>query len=122
MRFVIPVALISSLFLARPSHAAAPIVTPAIHISPSGTLVCTVVNASESKTLDVEIEIRNFMGVAVDAGSGTVDPGGTNALPSADAEARFCVVRVLSGGRKNAIVSLTALEGGSPVAVVQALR
>jgi hypothetical protein len=123
MRFVIPVALACSvLFLARPSQAASPIVTPGIHASAGGTLSCLVVNASDTKTLEVEIAIRSFDGTDVAVGIGTVIPGGANALASSENEARFCIVRVIRGGRKNAIVSLTALEGGVPVAVVAAPR
>jgi hypothetical protein len=122
MRILTAAALGAVLLLPTPSFAASPIVTPSIPNSANGSLACWVVNASAAKTLEIEVEIRSFNGTVLESGEGLVEPLAANALTSDNAQARFCVVRVLRGGKKNAIVSLVATEDGSPVAVVQANR
>lgn len=122
MRFVIGAALASSLLLGAPAYAASAIVTPAIQISAAGTLACWVANASNTNGLEADVEIRAVDGETLVIESVSVAPGGASGISSDDDNARFCVVRVTSGGRKNAIVSLTALQGGVPVAVVAAPR
>ena len=39
-----------------PAGAASTIVTPGIHVSSAGSLECLIVNASQTKTLEVEVE------------------------------------------------------------------
>lgn len=105
---------------AAPARAASPLVTPALPPSATGQLTCWVVNTSESKTLEIEIEIRRFSGEIAESATGSVEPGAANALSTDDGLARFCVVRVIRGRKRNALVSLVAHEGGAPTAVVQA--
>ena len=113
------VALALSL-LAGSASADATIVTPAIRPSSAGTLECWVVNSHPTKQLQVELEIRSFSGTVVESGSGPVVPNGANGITTDADTARFCVVRVTSGSRKNAIVSLVAFDGGVPVSTVVA--
>ena len=122
MRTLITTTLGALLLAANPAVAAPPIVTPAIQNSATGTLSCWVVNASASKTIAVSAEIRTFTGTVVESGEVEIPPLEANGIVSSSSQARFCVVRVLRGGRKNAVVSLVGLESGSPVAVVQANR
>lgn len=121
MRIAILPFLVSALAAAS-SGAASELVTPALQPSATGELACWVVNTSKSKTLEIEVEIRSFTGAVAQSGGGTVDPGAANGLATDDDQARFCVVRVIRGGKKNARVSLLAREAGATVAAVQAGR
>jgi hypothetical protein len=108
----------AALLASPPAYAAKPIVTPVLPPTAAGSLQCWVVNASETKTVEVEIEIRAAAGTIDESGSATIGPGGSNALASMVDGSRYCVVRVTRGGKQNVRVSLVAIEGGAPLAVV----
>lgn len=115
----LPLALAAGLLLAAPSALAAKtIVTPALPPTNAGSLQCWVINASETKTIEVEIEIRSFTGTVDESGSASIAPGGSNVLGSMVDVSRYCFVRVTRGSAKSLRVSLVAIEGGVPVAVV----
>ena len=115
--------LAAVLFAAGPALAAPTIVTPGLSQS-GGNVLCFVVNVSQTKALTVEIEIRSIAGVVLDASPQTQVPaGGATFWGSASDNSRFCLVRVLKGGRSNAIVSFETLDDlGKPTAAVQAIR
>ena len=120
MRFSVVAVLAFVLLAAGQVRAASAIVTPAIQPSDAGVLECWTVNASDTKSLQIRTDIRNVSGTVVTSGSATIAPGAATYWSSSGAQACFCVVNVLSGARKNAIVSLVAIEGGIPVASVAA--
>ena len=102
------------------ASAGATIVTAALEPTAAGKLTCRVVNASETKALGVDIEIRNNVGAIVDSTSATIEPGVVHNLDSLVDTARYCFVRVTKGSRKQAIVSLVSIDGGVPVSTVVA--
>ncbi len=122
MRTRIPSSFLLALVLALPAHAGPLLVTPSLRISSNGELECWVTNVSAKKTVEVAVSIRSFTGTVLADGGDDVPPLTANGLTSDSTQARFCVVEVLKGGKKNVRVTLLAMEDGVPAASVSADR
>lgn len=119
MRHCLALAIAAAALLAAPpARAVKPIVTPVLPPTAAGSLQCWVVNASETKTVEVEIEIRADDGGVDESGTATITPGASNVLGSLIDGSRYCVVRVTRGGRQNVRVSLVSVDGGVSVSAV----
>ena len=101
------------LSFATPAFAGPRIITPGLLPPATGFLTCRVVNASATKTIEIESNIYDFNGTVVAGPSvGQVLPNRSISLSTGDNDARHCVVEVTKGGKRNARVSLYVTNGG----------
>ncbi len=101
--------------LSGTARAAAEIVTAGLETPDSGALECRVVNASAKKTLVGTIELLNVAGTVIDAISFSLAPRTTRDNNTTNSTARFCVVTVTKGGKKNARVSFYAIDSAGDI-------
>lgn len=120
MHTPLAIALAAALLLAAPAASAGKaIVTPVLLPTVAGSLQCWAVNASETRTVHVEMEIREPLGAVDASGGATLLPGSATGLISTEDTSGYCFVRVTRGSAKNVRVSLVAVEAGAPLAAVE---
>jgi hypothetical protein len=111
MRVMTLTALTGLLLLAAPAAAGPRIVTPAMVPPITGSLWCEVVNASNKKEIVVDILVYGANGTAVCTQTGVaIGPNSSNSNLCPHDAAHHCAVTITKGGKKNAIVSVTARD------------
>lgn len=116
-------ALILLLSPAPPAFAGSkPIVTPSLVPPSDGQLGCIVVNASDTKSLALNLSIRTTDGTPTGPGFGTVVlPRSSFSVENAHDEASYCVIDVVTGSSKNARVTVWVKDAsGDLIAAVTA--
>ena len=102
------------LTLAGPASAGSKIiVTPRLVPLSDGSLVCGVVNTSDSKSLAFSVSVLGATGALVAGPLFTgLDPLESTELQAVHDGARHCVVRLITGNPKDLRVSLSVLDAG----------
>ncbi|MBW2235974.1 MAG: hypothetical protein JRG85_11330 [Deltaproteobacteria bacterium] len=96
------------LTLAAPAWAGSKlIVTPSLVPPSNGALGCILVNASETKSLEVNVSIRTTDGSPAGLGFGTaLLPRSSVSVENTQDQASYCVIEIVSGSSKNARVTV----------------
>jgi hypothetical protein len=113
-------ALSLTLLIGSSAYADTIFITPAL-IAPNGGLMhCQVVNGSTTKTITAMIQILDLNGDVVTGSLTAAQPLAVRVASSADDDARYCIVTLVSGPQTTVRVSISVTDSnGATVATLE---